>query len=177
MLSPMRRERPAFVGRARDHIVSDPAQTCHLVFPGTRAAVRGALRKAMKFLRAQSFGQDVCGPVELVLAEAINNVIEHAYEAGESGEGQPGQVVEMTLTCDGETIETLILDDGVPMPGEQLPQGRVHDLDSLDLADLPEGGFGWFLIRELTQDLHYSRSGNRNRLSFRISPRDVRARQ
>jgi serine/threonine-protein kinase RsbW len=34
--------------------------------------------------------------------------------------------------------------------------------------DLPEGGFGWFLIRELTKDLQYVRHEDQNRLTFSI---------
>ena len=32
--------------------------------------------------------------------------------------------------------------------------------------DLPEGGFGWFLIRTLTLDLEYERDGGFNKLRF-----------
>ena len=33
---------------------------------------------------------------------------------------------------------------------------------------LPEGGFGWALIRDMTRDLTYRRQGRMNRLSFVI---------
>ncbi len=162
----MRPERLEFMGHAHDHL--KPGSNRHeprlfLVFPGDPMAVRGALKKAMNFLRGLDFSQEECGPVELVLAEALNNVIEHAYE------GQVHGVIELSIEQQGEVLEFVILDDGLPMPGGNTPKGREHDL-TCDVIDLPEGGFGWFLIHELTRDLVYIRTGNRNRLMFSIGP-------
>ena len=36
------------------------------------------------------------------------------------------------------------------------------------VEDLPEGGFGWHVIRTLSKDLHYRRENGRNQLSFRL---------
>jgi len=134
-----------------------------LVFPGTELALRDALKKAMTFLRGLDLGQDACGLVELVLAEAVNNIIEHAYTG--TGDG----IVECRLRKDGELLHFCILDDGLPMPTGAVPEKKQQDLNG-DLQDLPEGGFGWFLIHELTENLHYTRAGNRNRLEFTMRP-------
>ena len=134
-----------------------------LVFPGDQLAVRRTLKKAMEFLRGLDFSQDSCGPIELVLAEAINNVIEHAYAGHSHG------VVELSIELSGKDLFFTILDDGLPMPDNRAPKGQEHDL-SCEVVDLPEGGFGWFLIRELTRDLIYTRTGSRNRLQFTIRP-------
>ena len=52
------------------------------------------------------------------------------------------------------------------MPGGDLPGARQATI--VDVADLPEGGFGWYLIRTLTQELTYLRDGERNLLSMCI---------
>jgi serine/threonine-protein kinase RsbW len=52
------------------------------------------------------------------------------------------------------------------MPKDGLPEGRLVTL--AETATLPEGGFGWFLIRTLSRDLDYRREGGRNLLSFRL---------
>ena len=57
------------------------------------------------------------------------------------------------------------------MPGGRPPAGRLPDGADCALVDLPEGGFGWHLIRTLTRDLAYVRSGGCNRLSF-LLPRN-----
>lgn len=161
------------MGHATDHLsaTSNPAaHRLQLIFPGDQKEVRGALKKAMVFLRSLDFGQDECGPVELVLAEAINNVTKHAYA------GKAYGVIELMIDQDGDTLNFAILDDGLPMPDGTAPSGHGHDLDC-ETAELPEGGFGWFLIRELTFNLIYFRSGNRNRLEFSMYPGQCNAQQ
>lgn len=96
---------------------------------------------------------------ELVLAEVLNNVAEHAYDGN-------GGRVEVAL-CQGERgVRCLIVDEGRPMPGGILPEGRPPDGADVLLDDLPEGGFGWHLIRSLCTDLTYVRVDEQNRLSF-----------
>jgi serine/threonine-protein kinase RsbW len=112
---------------------------------------------------------DQRGTVEVVLAEVLNNVAEHAYAGG------PGQI-SVSLHLQGAALACLVTDSGVAMPEGQLPAGVLPgqgaDPDSsyadLALSDLPEGGFGWHLIRHLTEGLHYERVGGQNRLSFTI---------
>ncbi len=121
--------------------------------------LRDVLRQVMDFLRARNFSTDLCGRVELVLAEALNNVIEHAYQERRDG------TIELTILQKGDALEFIIQDEGLPMPGGDLPSGKGPDLN-VDLMDLPEGGFGWLLIRELTQDLNYTRTGKQSQLTF-----------
>ncbi len=54
------------------------------------------------------------------------------------------------------------------MPGGQPPAGHLPRVAAPPpgggVGDLPEGGFGWSLIRTLTTDLSYSRQAGRNEL-------------
>ena len=134
-----------------------------LSFRADEMALREALAQAMHFLKASGFHKDIRATVEIVLAEAINNVIEHAYEGANDGQ------VDLRIDAQDGALSFIIEDDGTPMPGGIAPRGRVHDLEC-DLQDLPEGGFGWFLIRELTENLKLHRQGSRNRLSFTMQP-------
>ncbi len=162
----MRPERLPFVGRARNHLVfgdkNDP-NALRLVFPGDQGAVRKALKNAMHFLRGLDISGDACGSVELVLAEVINNVVEHAYADRQVG------IIELRIARTRDALLFDVIDDGIPMPDGAAPAGRQHELDCPADA-LPEGGFGWFLIRELTHDLSYARDGSRNWLKFRMQP-------
>ncbi|WP_300517999.1 ATP-binding protein [Aliiroseovarius sp.] len=140
-------------------------QRVHLVFPGTQLSVRKALKSCMQGLTHLEMSQDDKSSVELVLAEVLNNVVKHAYQEHDIG------VIELDVTRQGDALKVTLLDDGIPMPGGKMPDGLPHDLNVLGEQDLPEGGFGWFLIRELTHDLTYCRDGNRNQLSFRMDLR------
>lgn len=142
------------------------APVVHLLFPGDPHSVRRALGTALEILREIPRVGPLAGVIEIVLAEVLNNVAEHAYA------GQGRGLVELKIVQTGAALWFHIRDEGEQMPGCALPPGRVQDLD-VETEDLPEGGFGWFLIRELTRDLRYRRVGNRNELTFQM-PVDAR---
>ncbi|GAA3856976.1 ATP-binding protein [Celeribacter arenosi] len=100
--------------------------------------------------------------VELVLAEIFNNIVEHALAETEDG------VIEVGLQCTPNGLWITVEDDGNPMPDGKPPLGLLPAVD-VPVCDLPEGGFGWFLIRELAHDLTYTREGDKNLLVFRMA--------
>jgi serine/threonine-protein kinase RsbW len=131
----------------------------HLVFQADPASVRLSLARMLGQPPLSDLTDDARGVAELVLAEVLNNVAEHAY-------GEAGGMVSVTLGPDPGGIRCLITDAGRAMPGGQLPEGRLPGGSDVALEDLPEGGFGWHLIRALCVDLTYARVGGHNRLSF-----------
>ncbi len=137
-------------------------QGLKLWLPADPASVRQALKTAMAALGEMPVAAVLADVVEIVLAEVLNNVVEHAY----AGDG--GGIVELEVVREERALAFSVRDKGLPMPGGDMPEGRAHDLDAM-ADDLPEGGFGWFLIRELTQDLSYARTGTGNELTFRIA--------
>lgn len=130
------------------------------VFAAEPLAVRDALRRAVARFARQLSAEDA-GTLELVLAEALNNIAEHAY-AGLA----PGPIT-LTLRRTADALDCAIEDSGGALPGGTLPDGRMQPVADRP-ADLAEGGWGWALIRALAQDIHYHREGGRNRLAFRI---------
>ena len=124
-----------------------------------------SVRESLQELRTQLGDAGVPGSdldvVELVLAEVMNNVVEHAHRGMKSG--HLSYLVEPKVGALKFTVE----DDGVPMPGEQLPCGVMADLPE-EAEDMPEGGFGWFLVHTLARDLTYVRDGAINRLTFQV---------
>jgi serine/threonine-protein kinase RsbW len=99
---------------------------------------------------------------ELVLAEVLNNIVEHAFS------GQPDGRIDIDITTTQSGVTCCIQDNGRAMPGGVLPSGDLPDI-GVDLPDLPEGGFGWHLIRSLTSELTYRRSADGNALRFTVS--------
>ncbi|MEJ2037223.1 MAG: hypothetical protein P8X69_14780, partial [Maritimibacter sp.] len=51
----------------------------HLQFPGDEHSVRAALRIMVSELHKTSHNPELLSTAELVLAEVLNNVVEHAY--------------------------------------------------------------------------------------------------
>lgn len=126
-----------------------------LAFAGNAEAVRDAL----SVVRSMDMPPETSGVVEIVLAEILNNIVEHAYA------GQGHGMIEMDVDRQDDALAFEIRDRGRPMPGGIAPKGAPHDLD-VPAEDLPEGGFGWHLIRSLTIGITYQREGSANVLRF-----------
>lgn len=142
-----------------------PRPVLRIILPGTHDGVRHALANVSEALQNGLFAR-ACpggaedGTIELVLAEVLNNIVEHAYADG------PG-LITLDLRVARGRLFCLLRDEGHPMPAGRLPHGLPPSI-ALAQANLPEGGFGWFLIRRLTRDLRYDREPGCNRLSFSI---------
>lgn len=137
--------------------------TFEVAFTSSPTAVRTALAEVLDKLRPLDLDADTCGTVEIVLAEALNNIVEHAYP--ETGPAGP---VRIACTRQDADLHFQLIDHGHPMPNGRLPNGAAADL-SVGLDDLPEGGFGWFLIRHLTSGISYCRRDDSNVLDLRLS--------
>lgn len=137
-------------------------RTICLAFPASALAVRQTLEAVLEHLHAIALPQEECGTVEIVLAEVLNNIVEHA--CADTGGGR----IHLAVSQAENGLCFDLRDNGRPMPDGQIPLGN-RALTECMLEDLPEGGFGWFLIRDLAHDLSYTREGAQNRLQFRIA--------
>lgn len=117
---------------------------------------------------------DAVDALRLGLAEALNNIVAHAYG------GAPGRPIHAELRATPDGCEVLLTDEGTPMPDGRAPETGPEtapetgiDFGSGDLATLPEGGFGWPLIRAQVDAFDYRRQDGRNllRLAKRLGPR------
>ena len=124
-------------------------------------AVRDALDAITTALAGRGLRPGVRGTIELVVAESLNNVVEHAY-----GDSETGDIV-LRMTLLPGAVEVMIEDRGRRLPGNALPDPDPHDLD-VTRANLPEGGFGWCMIRSLTSRLVYTRKDGCNQLLLRF---------
>lgn len=145
----------------------EPADTSNgprpfnLLIDSTPMAVRHALKNIDHHLASLALSPDICGSVQLVLAEVMNNIVEHAY-ADMSG------TIRMRLCRTPEHLLCHLTDSGHPMPNTDLPEGQAA-CENTALHDLAEGGFGWLLIREFAEYLEYKRIDGMNHLRFTIS--------
>lgn len=125
------------------------------------ASVSATLRAVRRQLCGAAPALDRDLPWELVVAEVLNNIVEHAYHDA------PGGEIRARLRFCPQGLRADFTDHGSAMPGLRLPVGAAVPLD-MGVADLPEGGFGWFLIHTLARDLHYRREAGANRLTLRV---------
>lgn len=139
----------------------------HRVFRAEHMAVRRTLDD-MRTCFVRGLDEDTAGRLELVLAEVLNNIVEHGADPATGPQVVP--FIHMSLIRHAGGLACTISDDGVTLPGHCLrprilPQDRVVD-------ELPEGGFGWYLIQDLTQSICYFREGRRNFLAFTLTCSD-----
>jgi serine/threonine-protein kinase RsbW len=131
--------------------------------PSGPSAVRDALDRLTQGLNQLPLDAEEQSSIQLVLAEALNNIMEHAFAPP-----TPAGHIAIEGTCHDDGLHFVISDTGSAMPDGQLPLGESQDLD-VDLMDLPEGGFGWFMIREIAKDLNYERCDGVNTLNLRVA--------
>jgi len=143
--------------------MADTIRACCIATP---AAVRELLIGLRARLGTETLSEDACGKVEIVLAEALNNIVEHAYP-----QESPGDIA-LTLSLDSTPLRCELRDRGGPLPGLAPPETALPDLTG-PRETLPEGGFGWTLIRALTTRLSYDRREGENVLTLEFNAEDT----
>jgi serine/threonine-protein kinase RsbW len=125
-------------------------------------SIRDALAEVRSRLGRMALSDEEITTVEVVLAEVMNNVAEHAYAWRRDGE----MILGLRQTRDGILVS--VTDEGRPMPDDDLPFGDRLD-PTVPIEEMPEGGFGWLIIRQLARDVSYVRENGVNQLSFRVA--------
>lgn len=121
------------------------------VIPADNASVRHLLERLERGPTLAGLSATERDCTLLVLAEAMNNVVEHGYAGG------PGWI-GLVRAPDGAWR---IMDSAQPfqsVPSAPMPDGFA------------EGGFGWPLIHALAADIRLHRKRGMNILTLRISP-------
>jgi serine/threonine-protein kinase RsbW len=122
-------------------------------------ATRETLIEVTEALTAAGLSDDDVANAELILAEALNNIVEHAY-ADISGP------VDLHIEICRDGLACALCDQGREAPLNYPPDPPLPEMEPP--VGLPEGGFGWHIIRCLTTDLRYRRVEDWNQLSFRV---------
>lgn len=131
-------------------------------FCATDLEAREAVAAVMALLGQYGLSGETLSSVEIALSEVVNNIVEHAYAGA-----RPGQA-GIDCELDNNDVWLSVWDHGREFPDGDLPPGNPVDVSGPP-ADLPEGGFGWFLIRSLAQDVAYRRGKGVNRLMLRFA--------
>ncbi len=139
--------------------------------PARNPSIRSALAEVRARLALHELGSESLDTVEVVLAEVMNNVAEHAFAWRQDGE----MLLYLKMTSDGLTCS--ITDEGRAMPDDTLSTAPQPVSEAA--GDGPsEGGYGWLIIRQLARDVAYVRKDGVNQLTFRLMvgpPHDSRA--
>ena len=94
--------------------------------------------------------------LRLAIEEAVVNVIDYAYPAGQTGD------IQICVMSDGKTLKTVITDSGIVFD----PTAKEKADTSLSIEDRQIGGLGILLVRELMDSINYERIDGQNVLTL-----------
>jgi serine/threonine-protein kinase RsbW len=103
-----------------------------------------------------------CLHVQLAIAEAINNCIEHGYR--EDGCGR----IDVCAQVNGERLTVEIVDDGRPLPIDELEQLLKKPIpEPSENVPLLSSGRGLQIMKSTMDSVVFWRQGERNTLTLR----------
>jgi anti-sigma regulatory factor (Ser/Thr protein kinase) len=103
---------------------------------------------------------DVC----IVLDELLSNVIKYGFKVNR------GQI-DLSLSLSGDELTAAIVDDSPPFNVLDAPEPQT----GLPAAERPVGGLGIHIVKQLSDEIRYSRSGGQNHLLIRKRVKGDRA--
>lgn len=128
------------------------------------SSIREALVQCREFWSMHA-PEEACVAIELSVAEALNNIHEHAYG------GREDQVIDIRSSASSGWIEVILEDRGATPPRSVTEFSGAETFDTDDLDGLPEGGFGLMLMHQQMDVIEYSHCDGRNQLMLRKSIR------
>jgi serine/threonine-protein kinase RsbW len=129
---------------------------CKLSIDSSFSEVRLASELLYKYCNTHEIPIDLQGQLELMLVEALNNVVEHAYLE------KSGSAIHIELEMADQNALIKITDNGIAAPGSVL----IEESELPDITTLPEGGWGLCLIQALADNIEYHRYPSHNVLTL-----------
>lgn len=104
---------------------------------------------------AEAFGLDsmLLMSLNLVMEEAVSNIIFYAYKEGETGEN-----IRISMELEDGVLTIVLTDTGLPFD----PTAREDPDVSLPAEERPIGGLGIFLIKKMMDEVVYRREDDAN---------------
>jgi serine/threonine-protein kinase RsbW len=135
---------------------------------------------ARAYLKPFDLGSKARFAVELILEEAVTNVINHGFEETSVGEASAEEastegssfrethLIAVNLAIIGDEIHLQVADEGRPFNPLSVPRLDV----SQPFMERLEGGLGIHLVRQMMNSMAYRREGERNIFEIWIRDRD-----
>ena len=140
-----------------------PAPSLLIPMTADVAGLEIARLQAHQVLQNNDVDEHALAAVELVLEEAVTNIIRYGY-AGQPPRAEP-PVIEIDLQIDLDEVQVLIVDDAKAF--DPLDSGGVLLPETLDDAQV--GGLGLLMIRNTASSMAYERRDGQNRFSMTIA--------
>jgi serine/threonine-protein kinase RsbW len=133
-------------------------RTGRLTLDATLEQVSAALELFMEQLQRHGTQEDR-DAIQLGAAEVLSNIVRHGYRGGEG-------VIRVSWRADRAALVIHVCDCGRPIPDSTFRDSvnTVFDFEHTDVTDLPEGGLGLGIVRQVFDDVRYRTRLGVNRL-------------
>jgi serine/threonine-protein kinase RsbW len=91
--------------------------------------------------------------MEMCLVEALNNIVEHAYNS------ESNNPINIYITIDSDFLTITLVDEGISRTNFEKP---TLEFDPNDIKSLPEGGMGLYIIDQLMDVTEYLNKNDHN---------------
>jgi len=98
--------------------------------------------------------------VKVCIVEAVNNAIIHAYGR------EKGHSVEVEVERLADRVVCRIVDSGKPIPKDLLQRKPQLDYCPKNVAGLPEGGMGLYIMHQVMDSVEYASEKGHNVLTL-----------
>ncbi|HET7596167.1 MAG TPA: ATP-binding protein [Burkholderiales bacterium] len=123
----------------------------------TRAELTHISTAVDRFAANCGLSKDVVADLQVALNEVLTNIIDYGYTDVAEHE------IRICLEVSGDVLEAAIEDDGVAFD----PLRRAAPDLNAPLRERRVGGLGIHFVKNLMNETHYDRVGDRNRLVLR----------
>jgi len=138
-----------------------PTATSSVVLRNQRGEIARLGRIVAEFGAMHHLADEDVLNIELILDEAVINVIAHGYE--DDREHQ----IDVSMRLDGRELTMIVEDDGVPFNLLEAPPPKLD----VPATERRPGGLGIHIIRTLCDRIEWQREDGRNRLTMTRSLR------
>ena len=101
---------------------------------------------------AVPYGEELASSIELVSSELLTNIIRHSYVGPDSNSDETPRFIRIELSLNLDDIVIDLYDSGKAFDFSDVPDP--------DLETASEGGYGLWIVKELSDSVQYSRENN-----------------
>ncbi len=146
------------------------AQSSEFTIPGRLERIGDACAFVVSGAEIAGFTIDELFRIELACDEACTNIIEHAYDGDNVGD------IRISWRIDDRSFTITMSDDGRPFDPDEVPPPEVPE-DPGDLNGLKIGGLGIYFMRNLMDEVQFSRDDHRGNTLIMVKYRSSNERK
>ena len=142
-----------------DRDATEPGVRIRLEIAPTLPELTAASARVREFLHEQAVGKRAIFAIETAIEELVTNAIKYASGANRA------ELISIEAGVAGDRAGLIVEYGGCAFDPTKTPTPDVNR----SLEDMPIGGLGIHLVRELTKTFEYERVDNRNQVRIWVS--------